>query len=64
MQLPDEYRDANISLFTLLGNKVAKVEQGSNGVFIDVSMLSAGMYVVRVELQSGVNVTIPVAVIH
>lgn len=64
VQLPDEYREANVSLFTLLGNKVANVEQGSNGAFIDVSMLSAGMYVVRVELQSGVNVTIPVAVIH
>ena len=64
VQLPDEYREANVSLFTLLGNRVAKVEQGSNGVSIDVSMLSAGMYVVRVELQSGVNVTIPVAVIH
>ena len=65
LQIPEEYRNAEISLITLLGNQVTSAEINTNGnISIDVSMLSAGVYAVRVELKSGVNITIPVVIIR
>ncbi len=65
IQLPDKYSASEVSLITLLGNKVAGVEPTAGGtVAIDVSMLASGVYAVRVELKSGVIATIPVAVMR
>ena len=64
IQLSDDYRDAKVSLITLLGNEIAKSESITGGVSIDVSMLAEGVYVVRVELKSGVTTTIPVVVMR
>ncbi|MBI3257916.1 MAG: exo-alpha-sialidase [Ignavibacteriae bacterium] len=65
IQIPEEYQKAEVSLITLLGSHVVRAETNTNGgTTIDISMLSAGVYAVRVELKSGANVTIPVVILH
>lgn len=64
IQLSDNYRDAKVSLFTLLGNQIAESEPMADGISIDVSMLADGVYVVRAELKSGIITSIPVVVMR